>query len=290
MSEDASDPQVEGSADADQQSTPQAEAKLPRAQDESPSDDPLEVLVLSHVRNCGLHLFRDAMGTPSVLLPDDPGRKRWPVESQHFERWVAHSYEAESGDILTTVVIKSVVRVLAGEAAQGPIEDGAKYDIWQVFEGEPALQALLAFMDEQEQPWHDRTRTLLTLLKQKGDEVGLWTDSLQWPKVTQVLSAQLNRNSDLLLQIGLRCKVKNGHDGSFTMLEWIPGSDARDAVTPGSSRNSSRSGNLDSTTGDAGDAGDADSEYEKAGERVRQAKAAHTHPHPDETSNDRNPV
>jgi len=274
MNEPSPNSQNHMSAAANQQTAPQPPPEAPDDdQPEPPSDDPLEVRVLRHVRQSGLYLFRDPLGTPCVRLPNDPTRKRWPVVSEYFERWIAHSYEEQTSDILPGTIIKQVIRVLAGEAAQKPMEKGDKHDIWQTFDGEPVLQALIAFMDGHEELWEERTRHLLALLKERAHEAGIWTDSPKWPKATQVLSAKLNRYSDLLKQIGLRCEVTHMRNGSFTHLEWMPGSDARDTAPFEPPPGPSRSGDGNSTSGDAGEADDADPLFQQAAERVRQTDA-----------------
>lgn len=223
-----------------------------------PSDEPDEVdaptLILNCIRAANQKFFRDRAGVPSVCLPADPERKIWPIRSERVEAWVSHLVEAKAGFVPKAAQVREVLRVCEGEAHLQPRLDGDDQQLWEAIDNEPVLLVLLDFM-KGKKPYQSYTHALLKDLNIHAPSLKVWTDSNQWPKITQVLSRKLKTHSQTLRQAGLRVQLSRTREGSHVELRWLDG-DASDAVERPHFQEASPESSGNCSTGEPCDAND----------------------------------
>lgn len=222
--------------------------------------------ILRRIRVAGVRVFVDELNGPSVILPVTSGRRRWPVDSDRTKAWIARFVHRNLRVPIEAAQLKRVMLVLKGDAYLGPHEKGDPDRAWEEIEHEPVLRALLAFVDADatKKHWEGLTSKLLTKLTAKAAAIGIWTDSKEWPAITQLLTFKLNKKSKVLKAVGVQYRHSHRRNGSWSSLAWgdefcnclSMGGDAGDAGDAPERTLIQSTDVDDSCGGDAGDAGD----------------------------------
>jgi len=156
-------------------------------------------------------------------LPVTTGRKRWLIDSERTQAWIARFAYRKLGFPIENAQLKRLLLILKGDAYIGPQESGDPDRAWEEVEAEPVLRAMVALVGEMnltKKRWEGTTTVLLTELRKKAVEIGIWTDSKQWPAITQLLTFKLNKKAKVLKAIGIDYHPIHRRDGSWSSLAW----------------------------------------------------------------------
>ena len=225
-----------------------------------------DVEILRQIRLAGVRPFMDKLQGPCVELPLTTAPRRWLVDSDRTKAWVAKFVLEKLKISIEATQLRQILLLLKADAYDGPVEKADLERLWQEVERHPVLKALFTFIDRSNPTcsyWEGRTEDLLKLLKSTAIEIGVWTDSKEWPSLTRLLTFKLNKKEETISGLGVCYRQFPTRTGSYTRLTWdrelihgIAGRDGGDAGDGAVGMANEVADHVNSRRCDAGDAGD----------------------------------
>jgi hypothetical protein len=90
--------------------------------------------LLRTIREAGVSLFWDRIGGPSIVIPDDPRRRRWPLDSDRAKAWIVGFALDVLKRPLQGVQLATTMMALKHQAYLGDEENGDLEILWNSIE------------------------------------------------------------------------------------------------------------------------------------------------------------